>query len=178
MSRLLVLCSLFVLLAACNRGSTEPRTMDTQLPPADQIMWPMRAALTDRGLLRAELEADTAYFYDDNARLEMTNVTLTFFGSTGARTSVLTSLEGTHHTRSGQSEARRNVVVVGEDGRRLTTEQLRYDQHADQISSDSAFVFVPEPGRELRGIGFVSDPNLQNVRVLRQPEGIGTVELP
>lgn len=178
MRRVLSVAALVLALAACNRGSTEPRVSGQQLPPADQIMWPMRAALTDRGLLRAELEADTAYFYDENVRLELKNVTLTFFNATGMRTSVLTSLEGTHHTRSGQSEARRNVVVVGEDGRRLTTEQLRYDQNLDQISSDSAFVFVPEPGRELRGIGFVSDPNLQNVRVLRQPEGVGTVELP
>jgi LPS export ABC transporter protein LptC len=170
--------ALAVVLLACNGGGTAPVGEVDIFGNADQVMWPMRAQLTDRGLLRAELEADTAYFYDDNARLELKGVRLTFFSSTGARTSVLTSVEGTHMTRTGQSEARRDVVVVGEDGRRLSTEQLRYDQHADQISSDSAFVFVPEPGRELRGIGFISDPDLQNVRVLRQPEGIGTVELP
>ncbi len=170
---------LAILLAGCNGGGTQPQQDTSVLASrADQIMWPMRATLTDQGLRRADLEADTAYFFDDNARLELVSVRLQFYGQAGEPTTLLTSIEGTHFTRTGQSEARRNVVVVGEDGRRLTTEQLKYDQNADLITSDSAFVFVPEPGRELRGIGFVSDPNLRNVRILRQPEGVGAVELP
>jgi LPS export ABC transporter protein LptC len=166
--------------AACDggRGTAPRQSPEDVLGMADQVMWPMSAALTDRGLLRAELESDTAYFFDESARLELKRVRLQFYGATGEKTSLLTSVEGTHHTRTGRSEARRDVAVVSEDGRRLTTEHLLYDQHADQISSDSAFVYVPEPGRELRGIGFVSDPDLRNVRILRQPEATGTVELP
>jgi hypothetical protein len=71
-------------------------------------------------------------------------------------------------------EARGNVVVVTEDGRRLTTEQLRYDQIRNEISSDSAFVLT-EPGRRLEGVGFTSDPNMNNVRVHRLIEGQGAV---
>ena len=59
--------------------------------------------------------------------------------------------------------ARDSVVVVTEEGRRLVSPELKYDQAANQISSDSAFVLT-EPDRASTGIGFSSDPNMQNVR--------------
>jgi hypothetical protein len=74
--------------------------------------------------------------------------------------------------------ARKNVVVVTEEGRRLATSELKYDQAQNQISSDSAFVLT-EPGRRLEGVGFRSDPNMQNVRILKTKRGsTGMVTLP
>jgi hypothetical protein len=75
-------------------------------------------------------------------------------------------------------EARGNVVVVSEDGRRLTTPQLRYDQARNEISSDSAFVLT-EPGRRVEGVGFVSDPNMKNIRIAKTTSGsTGRVTIP
>jgi hypothetical protein len=75
-------------------------------------------------------------------------------------------------------EARGNVVVVSEDGRRLTTPQLRYDQARNEISSDSAFVLT-EPGRRVEGVGFVSDPNMKNIRIQKTTSGsTGRVTIP
>ncbi|HJP60072.1 MAG TPA: hypothetical protein VJ865_08730, partial [Gemmatimonadaceae bacterium] len=72
--------------------------------------------------------------------------------------------------RTSNMIARKNVVVVSEDGRRLTTPELIYNQQKNEISSDSAFVLT-EPGRELSGIGFRSDPNMNNIKVLRGASG-------
>jgi LPS export ABC transporter protein LptC len=141
---------------------------------ADQMMFGISTLLTDRGVLNAELESDTAFFFDENTRIELRGVKLTFYTRTGERNSVLTSREGTYNTRQSRMEARGTVVVVTEDGRRLTTEQLRYDQLRNEISSDSAFVLT-EPGRRLEGVGFTSDPNMNNVRVNRLIEGQGAV---
>jgi LPS export ABC transporter protein LptC len=144
---------------------------------ADQVMYGARAILTDKGLMRAELLGDTAYFFDDNTRIELQNVRTTFFTAQGAKSAVLTSKEGTYRTQ-GSMEARGNVVVVSEDGRRLTTPQLRYDQQRDEISSDSSFVLT-EPGRRVEGIGFVSDPNMKNIRILKTTSGsTGRVTIP
>jgi hypothetical protein len=52
------------------------------------------------------------------------------------------------------------------DGRRLVTEQIKFDSRVNQISSDSAFVLTEE-GREASGVGFVSDPDMNNLRILR-----------
>ena len=141
---------------------------------ADQLMFGISTLLTDRGVLNAELESDTAFFFDENTRIELRVVKLTFYTRTGERNSVLTGREGTYNTRQSRMEARGNVVVVTEDGRRLTTEQLRYDQIRNEISSDSAFVLT-EPGRRIQGVGFTSDPNMNNIRVNRLIEGQGAI---
>ncbi len=145
---------------------------------ADQVGFGIRWKLSDQGLSRAELEADTAFFFDDNTRIELRRVGLTFFTTTGARDAYLTSKRGTYLSRTGNMTARDNVVVVTEEGRRIESPELKYDQVANQISSDSAFVMT-EPGRRVEGIGFRSDPNMQNVRILKTRSGTtGTVALP
>jgi LPS export ABC transporter protein LptC len=167
---------LVALATACGGEGTAPpqATGSPMLDTADQVMFGISTLLTDRGVLNAELESDTAFFFDENTRIELRVVKLTFYTRTGVRNSVLTSREGTYNTRQSRMEARGNVVVVSEDGRRLTSEQLRYDQMRNEISSDSAFVLT-EPGRRLEGIGFTSDPNMNNVRVHRLIEGQGAV---
>ncbi|MEO7368849.1 MAG: hypothetical protein ABIZ36_12895, partial [Gemmatimonadaceae bacterium] len=100
------------------------------------------------------------------------------YTTTGARDAYLTSKRGTYRSRTGSMVARGNVVVITEEGRRLTTPELKFDQAMNEISSDSAFVLT-EPGRRLVGVGFRSDPNIQNVRILRTKSGsTGAVTLP
>ena len=145
---------------------------------ADQVMYKARFNLTDAGLSRAELTADSAFFFDENTRVELRNVATTFFTTTGARDAYLTSRRGTYNSRRGDMLARDSVIVVTEEGRRLVTPELKYDQALNQISSDSAFVLT-EPGRSVSGIGFRSDPNMQNVRILKTRSGTtGAVTLP
>jgi LPS export ABC transporter protein LptC len=140
-------------------------------------MFGVSTVITNRGVLRAQLAADTGYFFDGNSRIEVRHEKTTFYTNTGQPNATLTSVEGTYNMRRGQMEARRNVVVVTTDGKRLETEQLRYEQATDQISSDSAFVLT-EPTRTLRGIGFTSDPDLTNVRVKKVLRGSGAITLP
>lgn len=145
---------------------------------ADQVAFKLRFKLSDQGLSRAELEADTAFFFDESNRIELRNIGLTFFTTTGARDAYLTSRRGTYLSRTGSMTARDSVVVVTEEGRRLVSQELKYDQVANQISSDSAFVLT-EPGRSVAGVGFRSDPNMQNVRILKTRSGTtGVVTLP
>ena len=84
---------------------------------------------------------------------------------------MLTSKRGTYNSRTTNMVARKNVVVVSEDGRRLTTPELIYNQQLNQISSDSAFVMT-EPNRRLEGIGFRSDPNMKNIQILKGASGM------
>ena len=95
----------------------------------------------------------------------------TFYTATGAKDAVLTAQRGTYNSRTTSMLARKNVVVVSEDGRRLTTPELRYNQQMNEISSDSAFVMT-EPNRRLEGIGFRSDPNMKNIQILKNASGM------
>jgi LPS export ABC transporter protein LptC len=165
-------------LAGCRDRGAQPTVIATAHDSADQTIFGVRTLLTDEGLMRAELLADTAFSYEDGTRFELRKVKTTFFTKVGARDAVLTSREGTYRSRSNDMEARGNVVVVSEQGRRLETPVLRFDQTRNEISSDSAFVLT-EPNRRLEGVGFVSDPNMANVRILQSKAATtGAVTLP
>ena len=166
--------------AACGERGTVPTVAQNRnllADSADQVMFHIRTVLTDRGMLRADLRADTAFFFNDTTKIELRAVHTTFYTATGQKSAVLTSREGTYDTRLHQTEARKDVVVVSEDGRRLTTSQLRFQQQRNEISSDSAFVMT-EAGRRVEGVGFVSDPNLKNIRVKQVRTSTGTFTLP
>lgn len=157
---------------ACSNKKQPPIEAHSPLADsADQIMYPARFNLTDQGLQRAHVDADTAYFFDDNNRMELQGVHATFFTVTGAKDAVLTSRHGTTNTRTNNMIARKDVVVVSEDGRRLTTQELIYNQQKNEISSDSAFVMT-EPNRRLEGVGFRSDPNMKNIQILSGAKGV------
>ena len=163
--------------AACEQTAAPPAAAPSLADSADQTIYGLRSDITQSGVRQAELRADTGFIFDEGTRIELRDVNLTFFTTQGVRDAVLTSREGTYNMRSGQMEARGNVVLVGEDGRRLTSEQLRYEQTADQISSDSAFVLL-EAGRRLEGVGFRTNSDLTRFQCLGACRGGGQVTLP
>ena len=171
--RATVMCALALVgAAACSQKKQPPVAAHSPLADsADQVMYGARFNLTDKGLQRAKLVADTAYFFEDNTRIELEKVHTTFFTTTGAKNAVLTSERGRYNNRTNNMVARKNVVVVSEDGRRLTTPELNYNQQTNEISSDSAFVMT-EPNRRVEGIGFRSDPDMKNIRILKGASGI------
>jgi len=172
MRALLVVAILATVSGACSSKKEPPVAAHSPLADsADQIMYGASFVLTEKGVAHAQMHGDTLYFFDDNTRIESEKPTITFFTSTGAKDAVLTALHGTSNTRTNNMIARGNVVVVSEDGRRLTTEELLYNQGRNEISSDSAFV-ITEPNRRLAGTGFRSDPNMKNIQILKGASGL------
>ena len=158
-------------LSSCNNGARPTATI-TAADTADQVLIDMTHYVTDDGVVRARVRADTAYFYQASQTAELRNVHVTFYDTDGRETSTMTAREGTYHWVSGDMEGRGNVVVVGAgDGRTLRSQVMRYNARANQVSSDQAFVF-DAPGRHVEGDGFTSDPNFRNVTALR-PHGTG-----
>ena len=167
-----ILIASALLVVACSSKKEPPVATHSPLADsADQVMYGASFVLTDKGLSRAQMQGDTLYFFEDNSRIESENPHITFFTATGAKDAVLTARHGTSNTRTNNMVARGNVVVVSEDGRHLTTQELIYNQQKNEISSDSAFVLT-EPDRRLEGIGFRSDPNMKNIQILKGVSGI------
>src|ERR1035437_1340622 len=150
---------------------------------ADQLLYGQRMLITDRGLNRAEIHSDTAYFFDEHTRTDMRVGDAKFFTSQGLLDTVLTSRTGLYNQRLNSLEARGDralpVVITTIDGRRLETTYVRYDQRVNLISSDSMFTLTDPDGRVLHGIGFTTDPDLNNVHVVKQISGkAGAVVIP
>jgi len=160
-----------VLSAACRNGTRVTATQ-AALDSADQVLIGMTHYVTQEGILRARVQADTAYFYSGTQRAELRNVHVTFYDVTGRATSTLTSKEGTHHWRTGDMQARGTVVVIRDkDGGTMRTEVMDYNQARNQVSSDKPFVF-DAPERHAKGDGFTSDPEFKNITAKR-PHGTG-----
>jgi LPS export ABC transporter protein LptC len=151
---------------ACGDQQAPPVVQDSFLPDsAEQMMFFASFALTDRGVLRADVKADTLLQYQQGTLTELRQVTTTFFTEMGEKDAVLTSREGTYQARVGTMEARGNVVVVATDGRRLETEQIKYDPSRNEVTSDSAFTLT-DKGEVTRGVGFITDPQLSRIQIL------------
>ena len=156
-----------IAIAACqDPGATPPVAKASAADTADQTLFGVRLVLADHGVQRALMQADTAFAFEDNTRTELRVVRTTFYTETGVKDGTLTSREGTYNSRAGNMESRGNVVVISEDGRRLVTEQLRYNPQQNEISGDSAFVLT-RPGEVLSGIGFKTDPNLSRIQIFQ-----------
>jgi LPS export ABC transporter protein LptC len=167
--------------AAC-KADRAPAVVDVAALPdsAEQVMFKLRHNLTNAGVRRASLTADTAYFYEDGNRIEMRRTRLVFFSATGDSSSNLVARNGRYDVRTQRVEGRGDVAVTTTDGKRLTSPQLTYDRVLNQITSDTSFVFT-EPGRTLTGIGLRTDPRLTSVQVLRNFGGrsrVNATELP
>jgi LPS export ABC transporter protein LptC len=160
-------------LAGCREsGNTAVPKIATTADSADQVFYKLRTLLTDRGVMRAELLADTGYAFDENTRYELRVVATTFFSSDGAKNGTLTARRGMYNTRANVMEARENVVITGVDGKRLTSPMVRFEQFRNLIVSDSPFVLL-EGERRLEGIGFESDPQMLNVKVRQLSRATG-----
>ena len=161
-----------VLVAACGGKGAQPTATQAVLDSADQVLIGMTHYVTETGLQRARVRADTAYFFSTTQSAEMRTVHITFYDVTGRETSTLTAREGTYHWRTGDMEGRGNVVVVTKDGRTLKSEVMRYRQAANEVSSDKDFVFTAPGGQHIEGEGFTSDPEFKNL-VAKHPMGTG-----
>jgi LPS export ABC transporter protein LptC len=179
MTRARVGCALFLLLvvAACKSGTPVTATQ-VVLDSADQVLIGMTHYVTEAGIQRARVRADTAYFFSGTQRAELRNVHVTFYDATGSPTSTLTAREGTQYWRTGDMEARGNVVLIrGKDGATMRTEAMRYSQAKNEVTSDYAFTF-DSPTQHLRGIGFTSDPEFRNVQTKNLSGTGGQLVLP
>jgi len=164
---------------ACTRDGAAPpvRTGPTLADSAEQVMFDVRALLTDHGVQRGEMFADTAYVFDDQTRFELRKVRATFNTSTGVKDGVMSADRGRYSLRDQTLEGFGNVVIVTTEGRRLTSPHIKYMQSVNQVSSDTNFTLV-EPGRSVSGIGFTADPQLNRISILRNLGGEGSFSLP
>lgn len=161
------ICTILVSVAAACGDTQGPPVIHRNLIPdsAEQILFHIELTLTDEGIRRAVVKSDTLLTYEDNTREELRNVTARFFNAAGEQEAILTSLQGAHNQRLGTMEARGNVVVVSKEGKQLNSPHLKYDPNRNEISSDSAFTLT-EGERVTKGVGFVSNPDMTNMRIL------------
>ncbi|HEX6939131.1 MAG TPA: LPS export ABC transporter periplasmic protein LptC [Longimicrobiales bacterium] len=163
-----------MLAAACGAGDQGPVAGEEYARlAADNVVAGVEHFVTRDGIRQAVLRADTGYFYEDSARVDLVNVHLTLFRGTGEEAADLTSAAGQLNQRTEAMVARGNVVLVTVDGRRIETEELHYDPRQQRIWSDVRTVHI-QNGARLEGESFEAKLDgtgqLRDL-VLREPRG-------
>ncbi|HXW96212.1 MAG TPA: LPS export ABC transporter periplasmic protein LptC [Gemmatimonadales bacterium] len=154
---------------ACKDDAIRPSITVLAADTADQVLEKMEHLITNDGVRRTKVLADTAYVYEPTQLSRLKQVTVTFYDLNGNETSTVTSDSGLYNMRDGSMNAWGNVVATTPDGRKLRSSELKYDSQTKKISSDKPFIY-DRADTHLEGNGFTSDPDFRNV-VTRQPRG-------
>ena len=158
-----------VVAGGCTQTGVKPPTTVATADSADQVIEKLSHYIVRDGVRRSLVEADTAYYYEPSQTYELKNVRALMYSPDGELQSTLTAVEGTYRWQAGWMEARQNVLVETPAGKTLQTQLLRFDQTANELSTEQPFVYAG-PGEHLEGNGFKADPELKNV-VTQQPRG-------
>ena len=176
--RLAVLCLTFAACKGTNGGPDRVSQVEEAADSADQMLLNMKTVITAGGVRQANLEADSAFVYENSGRADLKKIKVTFFTTTGVQTSVLIADAGIYHIRTGEMEAHGNVDVTRtSDGARLKTSVLRYNQSKNEVSTDQPYTF-DEGQRHGAGTGFTSDPSFTNIHTQRLRGTGGGFSLP
>lgn len=141
-------------------------TVDSRTLP-QQESWNSEIVISDSGIVRAVIHSGYFKVYEISRTTYLSDsVHARFYDRDGTPGSILTSREATVDEVTNNLEARKHVIVTSENGTRLYTEELYWDQKREVIHTP-AFVRIISPKEKLQGVGMESDQNLKNYRIFR-----------
>jgi LPS export ABC transporter protein LptC len=148
--------------AACN-GTTAPVASNYQSLPADNVMYGMTHQMSNDGIRGSVLKADTALFFNDSSKIQLRVVDLELFTEQGATRATVRSRAGSLDENTKAMVARGNVVLVvkGENGRTIYTEELHYNPDSHELWSDVPSEQVFPDGRRTKVQSFRSDDKFE-----------------
>lgn len=155
-----LLLALAFLMAGCSGGTHRHATVPPGEMP-DQEVSDFVLTETDQGRPQWTLYARSAATFTAQQLIRVRGVRVDFFGEDGTRSSELIAREGEIHQERRDMLARGGVVLSTQEGTRMTTEELRYLNLANKITSER-LVRVERQGDVLEGVGFESDPGLKH----------------
>ncbi len=160
---------------ACN-GTAEPPVahVPSVADSAEQVMVQFSSVLTNNGVKRGTMTADTAFVFNDQTRFDFRNVHVDFTDSTGAYNGTMRADSGRYNMRTNVLDGWGHVVITTTKGEQLETPQVRFNQATNLVSSDTSFVLT-QGDKVSQGIGFNADPGLKRINCLRGCRGSGLV---
>ncbi len=173
-------------LAACGALATAACS-DKKQPPvaagpsvadsADQILVTTHYLLTNSGIKRGDLTADTAFILGDGTRFDLRKAHVIFTTESGAPQGTMDGNRGVYSTQTQTLEGWGNVVLKTADGRTLKTPHATYNQLSHIIESDTSYTITRGSDTQT-GIGFNYNQNTGSFKCLRNCGGNFSVMLP
>ena len=164
---------LFVLIFqfACQSNELQ-RSGETRQGRPDAESWDAVITLTNKGAKRGVIRSGHLEKYNDKEFILLDqNVDADFFNEEEVFTTNLKSLIAEIDEEEDFLVAIGNVVVVTDSGVTLFTDTLSWDNQKEKVFTSDSVIFITEKKDTLYGIGFESDIELNNWKIL-QPTGV------
>ena len=162
---------LLIFLFACQSNELQKSGQTRQGRP-DAESWDAVITLTNKGAKRGVIRSGHLEKYNDNEFIMLDqNVDADFFNEEEVFTTNLKSLVAEIDEEEDFLVAIGNVVVVTDSGVTLFTDTLSWDNQKEKVFTSDSVIFITEKKDTLYGIGFESDVELNNWKIL-QPTGV------
>ncbi len=157
--------------AADESTGTEEQVQDTpKVALPDQESWETTIILTRNGHKVAEVWSNYIARYKGKSKSFLKDsIHVDFFNRRGEHDAVLTANEGEVDETTDNLTAIGNVIVITNDGKRLETETLIWDNREQKIVSHVPVKFTTATDT-LFGDSFVSNPDMTNYEI-ENPRG-------
>ena len=163
------------LLFACSTEQTQSISLRDDFP--DQESWGVQIILTDEGIIRAKVQSGHLKKYNEKEFILLdSSVTVDFFDENENHTSILLSQKAEIDQSTNNMKAIGNVVAISDSGITLYTETLTWDSKEENLITKDDIMITTLESDTLYGVGFKSDSDLKNWRIL-SPSGVTGVEL-
>ena len=161
---------LAILLSSCARETLQDMPSREGLP--DQESWGVTIILTDEGMMRAKVKSGHLEKYNEKEFVMLdSSVMVDFFDDKEQHTSVLTSEKAEVDQSSNDMKAIGNVVAVSDSGITLYTKTLTWNSKEEKLRTKDNIMITTQEADTLYGVGFVSDSDLNNWRIM-SPSGV------
>ncbi len=137
-----------------------------------------QTVFTDSGQIRFSLKAPKLLIFEADGKdfKEFPEgMELVKYDANHQITSTLSANYAKEFIKDQKWEAKNNVIATNAQGDTLKTEHLIWDEKAEKIHTEE-FVKIIRENQIITGIGFVSDPSIQNWKILK-PQGSIYVEV-
>jgi LPS export ABC transporter protein LptC len=156
---------------ACQSNELQKSGQTRQGRP-DAESWDAVITLTNKGAKRGVIRSGHLEKYNDNEFILLDqNVDADFFNEEEVFTTNLKSLVAEIDEEEDFLVAIGKVAVVTDSGVTLFTDTLSWDNQKEKVFTTDSVIFITEKKDTLYGIGFESDIELNNWKIL-QPTGV------
>jgi len=153
------------LITSCSRRGVPGSDEEPTASPPSQRMEDFKVVESRMGLKQWELRAISAEAYDDRGEIVAEGIVVDYYDG-GKVSSTMRADRGRLDQRSHDLEASSHVVIVSvEDGTRLETEALWWDNSKEVIHTDRPVVMTTKEDDRIEGTGMEALPNMKIITV-------------
>lgn len=161
----LLITFLFWFLSQSKPAPNSPETLSQGENSPDAVIEKLRLVSTLQGQKRWELFADSARIYQNQKQAYADNIYAQYYRK-DKMVSSLTADKAIINTETNSTEAEGHVELVVENGSKLETDKLNWNQDTDQIKTDSR-VHIYKGTDDITAVGLVADTELNHILFIK-----------